>query len=130
MDLIKEPFKPLKVPVKPKYSLTGRWAAVFVQIANLFKDTKIHLIKPPIKINAKSIIAILNLYCQAGETLFIEAQGQRRNLAIVSLIKALSDPTGETAKNILHNLKNTLKPASQKSTPLPLNLGNWLEMRG
>ncbi|MBU1121128.1 MAG: HPr family phosphocarrier protein [Candidatus Omnitrophica bacterium] len=117
MNLLKEPFKSLKVPVKIKYSLTERKAAVFVQIANLFTDTKTYLIKPPLKVDAKSIITILNLNCQNSETIFIETQGPQADLAVISLIKSLSEPTGQIAKDTLHQLKGSQPvPPSQSPT--------------
>lgn len=105
MNLIKEPDKSIIVPVRIKHSLTDRFAVTFTQIAGLFTSTEIYLINPPIKVNAKSIIAVLNLHIQMSEVLFIEAQGYQASLAAAALVKALSDPNGENAVNILNNLK-------------------------
>jgi phosphotransferase system HPr (HPr) family protein len=108
MNLLKEPLPSIKVPVKIKYELRGRYSAVFVGIANLFKSTQIYLANTYIKINAKSIISILHLCPQPGDILFIEAKGKEAQLAITSLAKALSESTGQLAKEILARLKKDL----------------------
>lgn len=108
MNDIKNLNQSIELPVKIKCNLTGRKAAIFARIANLFKDTKISLSKNNLKINAKSVISIRELSCQINDYLIIETIGDQAKPAIISLVQTLSQIDLKSSQELFLKLQKEL----------------------
>lgn len=78
-----------KIIIKNKLGLHARPAALFVQIANKF-DCNITVRKGKEKINGKSIMGIMMLAAGKGDTIYIKAEGDGSDQALMELEKLLS----------------------------------------
>jgi len=78
-----------KTVVKNKLGLHARPAALFVQAANKF-DSRIIVEKDNERVNGKSIMGILTLGVEQGSAIFIEAEGQDAQEAILELERLVS----------------------------------------
>lgn len=74
--------------------LHARPAAQFVQTANRFKS-KINVAKGDLKVNAKSIIAVLSLGAGKGARVAIEATGEDEAEAVKALEALIQSGFGE-----------------------------------
>lgn len=77
-----------KIVVKNKQGLHARPAALFVQIANKF-EAKIIVRKGSLSANGKSIMGILMLEVGPGAEIWIEAEGEDAEKAVVALEKVV-----------------------------------------
>lgn len=84
MGLIKK-----KLIVKNKQGLHARPAALFVQLANKF-DSRITVKRQQEEVNGKSIMGILMLGAECGSEIFIEAEGEDADQAIIELEKLIT----------------------------------------
>lgn len=109
MNLVNNTSELVEVPVKSRYALRGRFSVIINEIASLFPDTQIHLKNQHFKIDAKSIISILSLSGQIGDTIFVETKGPQATPAAVSLAKAFSETSDQTPEKILANLQGKFK---------------------
>lgn len=79
-----------KITIKNKLGLHARPAALFVQIANKF-DSEITVRKDKEEVNGKSIMGIMMLAAGKGSIIYIKAEGDDAERAILELGKLLSD---------------------------------------
>lgn len=68
-----------------KVGLHARPAALFVQTAARFKDTRIEVLKDGIARDAKSILSVLTLGVGQGTTIIVRADGPQAEAAIAAL---------------------------------------------
>ncbi len=80
--------------IKNKVGLHARPAALFVQTAKKFKSD-ITVEKDGNKVNAKSILGVLSLGVEQGETITIEIQGEDENQAMEEFRKLIESNFGE-----------------------------------
>ncbi len=80
--------------IKNKVGLHARPAALFVQTAKKF-ESDITVEKDGNKVNAKSILGVLSLGVEQGETITIEIQGEDENQAMEEFRKLIESNFGE-----------------------------------
>jgi phosphocarrier protein HPr len=68
-----------------KVGLHARPAALFVQTAARFKDTRIDVVKDGMVRNAKSILNVLGLGVSQGTTIVVRAEGPEAEAALAAL---------------------------------------------
>ncbi len=68
-----------------KVGLHARPAALFVQTAARFKDTRVEVLKDGVPKDAKSILNVLSLGVTQGTTIVVRAEGPHANDAIAAL---------------------------------------------
>jgi len=68
-----------------KVGLHARPAALFVQTAARFKDTRVEVLKDGVPRDAKSILNILSLGVTQGTTIVVRAEGPHADDAIAAL---------------------------------------------
>jgi phosphotransferase system HPr (HPr) family protein len=68
-----------------KVGLHARPAALFVQTAARFKDTRIEVLKDGVARDAKSILSVLTLGVGQGTTIIVRADGPQAEAAIAAL---------------------------------------------
>ncbi len=68
-----------------KVGLHARPAALFVQTAARFKDTRIDVVKDGTVRNAKSILNVLGLGVSQGTTIVVRAEGPEAEAALAAL---------------------------------------------
>ncbi len=68
-----------------KVGLHARPAALFVQTAARFKDTRIEVLKDGVARDAKSILSVLTLGVGQGATIIVRADGPQAEAAIAAL---------------------------------------------
>jgi phosphocarrier protein len=78
-----------------KVGLHARPAALFVQTAARFKDTKIEVVKDGIVRDAKSMLGILTLGVSQGTTIMVRADGPHAEEAIAALSDLVDRDFGE-----------------------------------
>jgi phosphocarrier protein len=88
------------IPERPltitnKVGLHARPAALFVQTAARFKDTKIEVIKNGTVRDAKSMLGVLTLGVSQGMTITVRADGPHADEAIAALTDLVDRDFGE-----------------------------------
>lgn len=78
-----------------KVGLHARPAALFVQTAARFKDTKIEVVKDGTVRDAKSILGVLTLGVSQGTTIVVRADGPHADEAIAALSDLVDRDFGE-----------------------------------
>lgn len=78
-----------------KVGLHARPAALFVQTAARFKDTKIEIIKNGTVRDAKSMLGVLTLGVSQGTTIMVRADGPQADEAIAALADLVDRDFGE-----------------------------------
>src|SRR5713226_9842117 len=68
-----------------KVGLHARPAALFVQTAARFKDTRVEVLKDGVPRDAKSILNVLSLGVTQGTTIVVRAEGPHADDAIAAL---------------------------------------------
>ncbi len=68
-----------------KVGLHARPAALFVQTAARFKDTRVEVLKDGVPRDAKSILSVLSLGVTQGTTIVVRAEGPHAGDAIAAL---------------------------------------------
>jgi phosphocarrier protein HPr len=68
-----------------KVGLHARPAALFVQTAARFKDTRVEVLKDGVPRDAKSILSVLSLGVTQGTTIVVRAEGPHADDAIAAL---------------------------------------------
>src|SRR2546429_5606004 len=79
-----------RLTITNKVGLHARPAALFVQTAARFKDTRVEVVKDGMVRDAKSILSVLTLGVGQGTTITVRAEGPQADAAGVSL----ADPAG------------------------------------
>lgn len=69
-----------------KVGLHARPAALFVQTAARFKDTRVEVLKDGVARDAKSILNVLSLGVTQGTTIVVRAEGPHEGDAIAALV--------------------------------------------
>ena len=88
------------IPERPltitnKVGLHARPAALFVQTAARFKDTKIEVVKDGTVRDAKSMLGVLTLGVSQGTTITVRADGPHADEAIAALTDLVDRDFGE-----------------------------------
>jgi phosphocarrier protein len=78
-----------------KVGLHARPAALFVQTAARFKDTKVEIIKNGTVRDAKSMLGVLTLGVSQGTTITVRADGPQADEAIAALTDLVDRDFGE-----------------------------------
>jgi phosphocarrier protein HPr len=78
-----------------KVGLHARPAALFVQTAARFKDTKVEVLKDGVPKDAKSILNVLALGVTQGTTIVVRAEGPHADDAIAALSDLVDRDFGE-----------------------------------
>ncbi|HYS30460.1 MAG TPA: HPr family phosphocarrier protein [Candidatus Limnocylindria bacterium] len=68
-----------------KVGLHARPAALFVQTAARFKDTRVEVLKDGVPRDAKSILSVLSMGVTQGTTIVVRAEGPHAGDAIAAL---------------------------------------------
>lgn len=74
-----------RLTIMNKVGLHARPAALFVQTAARFKDTKVQVVKDGATRDAKSILSVLTLGVGQGTTITVRAEGPQAEAAIAAL---------------------------------------------
>jgi len=75
----------LPLTITNKVGLHARPAALFVQTAARFKDTRVEVIKDGMVRDAKSILSVLTLGVSQGMTITVRADGPQADAAVAAL---------------------------------------------
>lgn len=78
-----------------KVGLHARPAALFVQTAARFKETRIDVLKDGTPRNAKSILNVLGLGVTQGTTIVVRAEGPEAEAALAALSELVSSDFNE-----------------------------------
>lgn len=78
------------VEIKLENGLEARPVALLVQTASQF-DSSIYIENGNVRVNAKSIMGMMTLVLQAGETVVVSADGKDELQAVDAIDKYLSD---------------------------------------
>src|SRR5438309_5633868 len=73
-----------------KVGLHARPAALFVQTAARFKDTRVEVVKDGMVRDAKSILSVLTLGVGQGATITVRAEGPQADAAVAALTDLVS----------------------------------------
>ncbi len=82
-----------EVIVKNRAGLHAKPASLFVQLSNKF-TSEIYVVKDKVRVNAKSIMGVMILAVQQGDTIEIEANGDDENEAIAALVEMIDNKFG------------------------------------
>ena len=74
-----------ELTIMNKVGLHARPAALFVQTAARFKDTRVEVVKNGAARDAKSILSVLTLGVSQGTTITVRAEGPQAEAAITAL---------------------------------------------
>jgi phosphotransferase system HPr (HPr) family protein len=85
----------LALTIKNEVGLHARPAALFVQTAARFKDTKIEVVKEGQVRDAKSILGVLTLKVSKGTTIVVRAEGAHADEALAALQDLVSHDFNE-----------------------------------
>jgi phosphocarrier protein HPr len=77
-----------------KYGLHARPAMQFVELANRF-NCGIEISKPPLTVDAKSIMSVMRLAATKGTILTINADGEDAEEAVEALANLIAEGFGE-----------------------------------
>lgn len=83
------------VLVRNPTGLHARPAALFVQTAKRFEETRIEVTKDGVTRDAKSILGVLTLAVTQGTTITLRAEGPEAEEAIQALVEAVESGLGE-----------------------------------
>jgi phosphocarrier protein HPr len=75
----------VSLTITNEVGLHARPAALFVQTAARFKDTKIQVVKEGQTRDAKSILGVLTLKVSKGTTIVVRAEGAQADEALAAL---------------------------------------------
>jgi len=75
----------LPLTITNKVGLHARPAALFVQTAARFKDTRVEVVKDGMVRDAKSILSVLTLGVSQGTTITVRAEGPQADAAVAAL---------------------------------------------
>ncbi len=83
------------VVVRNPTGLHARPAALFVQTAKKFSNTRIEITKDGTTRDAKSILGVLTLAVAQGTTITLRAEGPEAERALETLVEAIESGLGE-----------------------------------
>src|SRR3989454_6115168 len=84
-----------RLTITNKVGLHARPAALFVQTAARFKDTRIEIVKDGTVRDAKSMLGVLTLGVSQGTTIMVRADGPHADEAIAALSDLVDRDFGE-----------------------------------
>ncbi|TMD80798.1 MAG: HPr family phosphocarrier protein [Chloroflexi bacterium] len=79
-----------RLTITNKVGLHARPAALFVQTAARFKDTRVEVVKDGMVRDAKSILSVLTLGVGQGATITVRAEGPQADAAVAALTDLVS----------------------------------------
>ena len=79
-----------RLTITNKVGLHARPAALFVQTAARFKDTRVEVVKGGMVRDAKSILGVLTLGVSQGTTITVRAEGPQADAAVAALTDLVS----------------------------------------
>jgi phosphocarrier protein HPr len=79
-----------RLTITNKVGLHARPAALFVQTAARFKDTRVEVVKDGLVRDAKSILGVLTLGVSQGTTITVRAEGPQADAAVAALTDLVS----------------------------------------
>ncbi|TMD21600.1 MAG: HPr family phosphocarrier protein [Chloroflexi bacterium] len=79
-----------RLTITNKVGLHARPAALFVQTAARFKDTRVEVVKDDMVRDAKSILSVLTLGVGQGATITVRAEGPQADAAVAALTDLVS----------------------------------------
>jgi len=79
-----------RLTITNKVGLHARPAALFVQTAARFKDTRVEVVKDGMVRDAKSILSVLTLGVGQGTTITVRAEGPQADAAVAALTDLVS----------------------------------------
>jgi phosphocarrier protein HPr len=84
-----------QLTIMNKVGLHARPAALFVQTAARFKDTRVEVVKDGLVRDAKSILSVLTLGVSQGTTITVRAEGPQAEAALAALADLVDRDFGE-----------------------------------
>jgi phosphotransferase system HPr (HPr) family protein len=84
-----------RLTIMNKVGLHARPAALFVQTAARFKDTRVEVVKDGMAKDAKSILNVLTLGVSQGTTITVRADGPQADAAVAALSDLVDRDFGE-----------------------------------
>jgi phosphocarrier protein HPr len=84
-----------QLTITNKIGLHARPAALFVQTAARFKDTRVEVVKDGMIRDAKSILNVLTLGVSQGTTITVRADGPQADEAVAALTELVDRDFGE-----------------------------------
>src|SRR5438132_11414138 len=84
-----------QLTITNKVGLHARPAALFVQTAARFKDTRVEVVKDGAVRDAKSILSVLTLGVSQGTTITVRAEGPQAGAAVAALTDLVDRDFGE-----------------------------------
>jgi len=84
-----------RLTIMNKVGLHARPAALFVQTAARFKDTRVEVVKDGQAKDAKSILNVLTLGVSQGTTITVRADGPQADAAVAALTDLVDRDFGE-----------------------------------
>jgi phosphocarrier protein HPr len=84
-----------QLTITNKVGLHARPAALFVQTAARFKDTRVEVVKDGAVRDAKSILSVLTLGVSQGTTITVRAEGPQAEAAVAALSDLVDRDFGE-----------------------------------
>jgi phosphocarrier protein HPr len=84
-----------RLTIMNKVGLHARPAALFVQTAARFKDTRVEVVKDGTVRDAKSILNVLTLGVSQGTTITVRADGPQADEAVAALTELVDRDFGE-----------------------------------
>ena len=79
-----------RLTITNKVGLHARPAALFVQTAARFRDTRVEVVKDGMVRDAKSILSVLTLGVSQGTTITVRAEGPQADAAVAALTDLVS----------------------------------------
>ena len=84
-----------QLTIMNKVGLHARPAALFVQTAARFRDTRVEVVKDGTVRDAKSILSVLTLGVSQGTTITVRAEGPQAEAAVEALTDLVDRDFGE-----------------------------------
>jgi phosphotransferase system HPr (HPr) family protein len=84
-----------QLTIMNKVGLHARPAALFVQTAARFRDTRVEVVKNGTVRDAKSILSVLTLGVSQGTTITVRAEGPQAEAAVAALADLVDRDFGE-----------------------------------
>lgn len=90
-----EEAKTITLPITNTLGLHARPAAMFVRVANKYKNCEIFVMHKSKRANGKSIMGIMTLEAGQGSVLTVTAKGENVDLLLKELEELVNDKFGE-----------------------------------
>ena len=107
--------KQLEIIIQNPTGLHARPAKIFVNLAKQYKSD-IRVFHGEKKANAKSLISMLTLGVQSGNTIRIEADGEDEDVAIVAIEEAIEGGLGE--EELIEQVAAETEPVQEEEKPI------------